>query len=92
MRSFLWTGGTTGEFEGGRAFARRALFSECGRKVKAAVPQSVDELRLTLLSISHGYARTSDSGDLAVVGRSVGDCSRTRGLARLCVASLPTLL
>ncbi|MEO1529365.1 MAG: AMP-binding protein [Planctomycetota bacterium] len=62
----LWTGGTTGESKG-VVLSHASLHSNAAAKLRA-VPQSVDDLRLTLLSISHGYARTSDLGTWLLSG------------------------
>lgn len=71
----LWTGGTTGESKG-VVLSHQSLFQNAVAKL-AAVPQSADELRLTLLSISHGYARTSDLGTWLLSG---GRLAIARGL------------
>lgn len=62
----LWTGGSTGD---GRAvcLSQRALLVNAAAKLNA-VPQDVDWVRLTVLPISHAYARTSDVGTWLLSG------------------------
>lgn len=91
----LWTGGTTGESKG-VVLSHKSLFQNAAAKL-AAVPQSSDAFRLTLLSISHGYARTSDlgtwllSGCRLAIGRGLTGWDDFASLRPTMVNAVPSL-
>ena len=62
----LWTSGTTNEPKG-VVLSHAALSANASAKLKA-VPQHPNDIRLTLLSIAHAYARTSDLGTWLISG------------------------
>lgn len=86
----LWTSGTTDQPRG-VMLSQHNLTSNARAKLRA-VPQSRDDMRLTLLSLAHAYARTCDMGTWLLSG-----CSWTldyggRALDRIDIASPPTMI
>lgn len=62
----LWTTGTGGQSRG-VCLTREALWQNARAKL-AAVPQSVTDVRLTVLPVCHAYARTCDIGTWLLSG------------------------
>jgi long-chain acyl-CoA synthetase len=62
----LWTTGTTASPKG-VILSQRNLLSNAQAKLQA-VPQSVDDVRLTTLPLAHAYARTCDFGTWLLSG------------------------
>jgi long-chain acyl-CoA synthetase len=62
----LWTSGTSGDPRG-VVLSHRSLCANAAAKL-GAVPQRLDDLRVTLLSIAHAYARTCDVGTWLLSG------------------------
>jgi long-chain acyl-CoA synthetase len=62
----LWTSGTTAEPRG-VMLSQHNLLTNAQAKLKA-VPQAHDDVRLSLLSIAHAYARTCDMGTWLLSG------------------------
>lgn len=62
----LWTSGSSGEPKG-VVLSRHSLTINAAAKLKA-VPQHSSDLRLTVLSIAHAYARTCDLGTWLLSG------------------------
>ncbi len=62
----LWTTGTTASPKG-VVLSRRNLLMNAKAKLQA-VPQSVNDIRLTTLPLSHAYARTCDFGTWLLSG------------------------
>ncbi|MFK8111470.1 MAG: AMP-binding protein [Rubripirellula sp.] len=62
----LWSSGTTRQPQG-VVLSHRSLVGNAAAKL-AAVPQSVDDVRLTVLPLSHAYARTCDFGTWLLSG------------------------
>ncbi|MCC9657149.1 AMP-binding protein [Rhodopirellula halodulae] len=79
----LWTSGTTSQPRG-VVLSQRNLTTNARAKL-TAVPQSVTDVRLSLLSIAHAYARTSDMGTWLLSG-----CRWALGRGRSTLRSLPT--
>ncbi|TWT55715.1 class I adenylate-forming enzyme family protein [Allorhodopirellula solitaria] len=86
----LWTSGTTDEPRG-VVLSQQNLTGNALAKL-AAVPQGRDDIRLTLLSLAHAYARTCDMGTWLLSGCSwILDYGRS-GLDRLSDANRPTMI
>lgn len=62
----LWTSGTSGNPKG-VVLSQRSLSGNAAAKL-AAVPQQQSDVRLTVLSIAHAYARTCDLGTWLLSG------------------------
>lgn len=62
----LWTSGTTRQPEG-VLLSQHSLFANAAAKLKA-VPQNQSDVRLTVLPLSHAYARTCDFGTWLLSG------------------------
>ncbi|MCM2371986.1 class I adenylate-forming enzyme family protein [Aporhodopirellula aestuarii] len=86
----LWTSGTTAKPRG-VMLSQRNLTTNAAAKL-AAVPQNVDDVRLTLLSLSHAYARTCDMGTWLLSGCQWTLDYGRRGLDRIATESLPTMI
>lgn len=78
----LWTSGTTSEPRG-VMLSQHNLTTNAKAKL-LAVPQKTSDLRLSLLSIAHAYARTSDMGTWLLSG-----CRWSLGRGRSTLRSLP---
>ncbi len=65
----LWTTGTLAHPKG-VVLSHRNLMSNAAAKL-AAVPQSVEDIRLTTLPLSHAYARTCDFGTWLLSGSTL---------------------
>jgi len=86
----LWTSGTTARARGAMLSQSNLTFNAMAKL--AAVPQSPADVRLTLLSISHAYARTCDLGTWLLSG-----CRWTldlggKALDRISEESRPTMM
>lgn len=66
----LWTSGTTGTPQG-VTLSQRCLVGNAAAKLRA-VPQNQSDRRLTLLPLSHAYARTCDFGTWLLSGCELG--------------------
>ncbi|EMI44693.1 AMP-binding protein [Rhodopirellula sp. SWK7] len=86
----LWTSGTTAHPRG-VVLSQRNLTTNAAAKLKA-VPQFIDDTRLTLLSISHAYARTCDMGTWLLSGCQWNLDYGHAGLGRMDTQSRPTLI
>ncbi|QDV43495.1 Long-chain-fatty-acid--CoA ligase [Stieleria neptunia] len=85
----LWTSGTSGQPKG-------VVLSHASQLLNAAaklrsVPQSRTDLRLTVLSIAHGYARTCDLGTWLLSGCTLAIARGYEGWQRVCERCAPTL-
>jgi long-chain acyl-CoA synthetase len=85
----LWTSGTSGEPKG-VVHSHTSLLRNAEAKL-AAVPQSPDDLRLTLLSIAHAYARTCDLGTWLLSGCRLAIARGFDGWSELAGPLQPTL-
>ncbi|QEF99828.1 Long-chain-fatty-acid--CoA ligase [Stieleria maiorica] len=85
----LWTSGTSGEPKG-VALSHEGQLLNAAAKLRA-VPQSRSDLRLTVLSIAHGYARTCDLGTWLLSGCSLAIARGFEGWQRACDRLSPTL-
>jgi long-chain acyl-CoA synthetase len=86
----LWTSGTTGESKG-VTLSDRNLVGNAMAKL-AAVPQSKDDVRLTVLPLCHGYARTCDLGTWLLSGSTLAITLGFAGLQRMAPVVRPTLI
>ncbi len=86
----LWTSGTTDQPRG-VVLSQHNLTSNARAKLRA-VPQSRDDMRLTLLSLAHAYARTCDMGTWLLSGCSWTLDYGKRGLDRIDIAHPPTMI
>lgn len=68
-RLILWTSGTSGSPKG-VVLSQHSLAGNAAAKL-AAVPQRIDDIRLTSLPLSHAYARTCDMGTWLLSGCSL---------------------
>lgn len=84
----LWTSGTTAEPRG-VILSPRNLFTNALAKLRA-VPQSTTDHRLSVLPISHAYARTGDMGTWLLSGGIWTIDLGTQSLDRIDGANLPT--
>nr|WP_286177331.1 AMP-binding protein [Rhodopirellula sp. JC639] len=85
----LWTSGTSGEPKG-VALSHESQLLNAAAKLRA-VPQSESDLRLTVLSIAHGYARTCDLGTWLLSGCTMGIARGFDGWQQACDRYSPTL-
>ena len=88
--SILWTSGTTSE-------PRAVLLSAAGQFANAtaklnAVPQFESEIRLTVLPLSHAYARTCDFGTWLLSGCTLAVCLGYQGMLRRLERVKPNLI
>jgi len=86
----LWTSGTTSE-------PRAVLLSAAGQFANAtaklnAVPQFESEIRLTVLPLSHAYARTCDFGTWLLSGCTLAVCLGYQGMLRRLERVKPNLI
>lgn len=86
----LWTSGTTGAPRG-VMLSQRNLAGNAAAKL-AAVPQNRDDVRLTVLPLSHAYARTCDLGTWLLSGCTLALSLGFAGLQRLSPEVRPTLI
>lgn len=86
----LMTSGTSGRSKA-VTLSRRNLSTNAMAKL-AAVPQTPDDLRLTLLPICHAYARTCDLGTWLLSGSRLAISSGWDGWLRLAPRLCPTLV
>lgn len=86
----LWTSGTTDRARG-VMLSQRNLVSNAQAKL-AAVPEAHTDVRLTLLSIAHAYARTCDMGTWLLSGCRWDLDFGGHALDRIDQNSLPTLM
>ncbi|MCS7471010.1 acyl--CoA ligase [Stieleria sp. ICT_E10.1] len=85
----LWTSGTSGDPKG-------VVLSHASQLLNAAaklrsVPQAKTDLRLTVLSIAHGYARTCDLGTWLLSGCTLAIARGFEGWQCVCQRRAPTL-
>lgn len=85
----LWTSGTT-DSPKGVVLGNRALAVNATAKLKA-VPQTADDVRLTVLPICHAYARTCDMGTWLLSGCTLAMGLGMAGWIRLAGHVRPTL-
>ncbi len=86
----LWTSGTTAQPRG-VMLSQHNLTTNAKAKLRA-VPQCPEDIRLTLLSIAHAYARTCDMGTWLLSGCVWTLDYGTRGLERIDPAYPPTMI
>ena len=86
----LWTSGTTGSPQG-VTLSQRNLTGNAAAKL-AAVPQRSDDIRLSVLPLSHAYARTCDFGTWLLSGSVLALTLGYAGLRRLAPLVQPTLM
>ncbi|MGI9474166.1 MAG: AMP-binding protein [Rubripirellula sp.] len=86
----LWTSGTTGCAQG-VTLSQRALVGNAEAKL-AAVPQHTSDVRLTVLPLSHAYARTCDFGTWLLSGCELGVTLGYAGLKRMATSLRPHLI
>ncbi len=86
----LFSSGTTGRPKG-VMLSREALFRNAAAKL-AAVPQGTDDVRLTVLSLAHAYARTCDFGTWLLSGCTLAVGLGMDGLRTLAPIATPTLM
>lgn len=86
----LMTSGTSGRSKA-VTLSRQNLSTNAMAKL-AAVPQTPDDLRLTLLPICHAYARTCDLGTWLLSGSRLAISSGWDGWQRLAAQLRPTLI
>ena len=86
----LWTSGTTAQAQG-VVLSHEAWLGNAAAKLKA-VPQLVDDVRLTVLPISHAYARTCDLGTWLISGCTLAITLGMKGLRRTAPLVRPTLV
>ena len=85
----LWTSGTT-DMPKGVVLSHRNLLGNAAAKL-AHVPQAINDVRLTALSLAHAYARTCDLGTWLLSGCQLALTSGTDGFIRMAPAVRPTL-
>ncbi len=85
----LWTSGTT-SLPKGVMLSQRNLLANARAKL-AAVPQRVDDLRLTILPLCHAYARTCDFGTWLLSGCTLAVGLGFQSWQRLAPLTEPTL-
>lgn len=92
----LWTSGTSGGAKG-VVLSHRSLLANATAKLVAA-PQTMSDVRLTVLSIAHAYARTCDIGTWLVSGCTLaiargyeGWCDRSADLSPTLCNVVPSL-
>ncbi len=86
----LWTSGTTAQPRG-VMLSQHNLTTNAKAKI-CAVPQTHDDVRLTLLSIAHAYARTCDMGTWLLSGCAWTLDYGRRGLDRIEATDRPTMI
>ncbi|TWU59129.1 Long-chain-fatty-acid--CoA ligase [Rubripirellula tenax] len=86
----LQTSGTTSQPKG-VVLTHDNLYGNAAAKL-AAVPQSNDDVRLTVLPLSHAYARTSDFGTWLISGCTLAVTHGFEGLIQLAPLVSPTLM
>ena len=86
----LWTSGTTGTPQG-VTLSQRALIGNAAAKL-AAVPQTSSDVRITVLPLSHAYARTCDFGTWLLSGCGLGLTLGYAGLKRMARPLQPQLI
>lgn len=86
----LFTSGTTSTPRG-VVLSQRSLAGNAHAKL-LAVPQYPDDVRLTVLSLSHAYARTCDFGTWLLSGSTLALTLGFEGLVRLAPLVRPTLI
>ncbi|WP_149752703.1 AMP-binding protein [Rubripirellula obstinata] len=89
-KTILWTSGTTSQPMGVMQ-SHEAWLDNAAAKLKA-VPQNVDDVRLTVLPLSHAYARTCDLGTWLISGCALAVDLGMKGLVRSVSAVNPTLM
>jgi long-chain acyl-CoA synthetase len=85
----LWTSGTSGDPKG-VVLSHRSLLRNAEAKLRA-VPQSITDRRLTVLSIAHAYARTCDLGTWLLSGCSLAIAHGFQGWSDAVGVVSPTL-
>ncbi|WP_417730162.1 AMP-binding protein [Rosistilla oblonga] len=88
--AIMYTSGTTADPKG-VVLSHGNLASNAAGKL-AAVPQQPDDRRLTLLPISHAYARTCDVGTWILSRSVLAADSGYQGLLRMAAAVRPTAM
>ncbi|TWT83375.1 Long-chain-fatty-acid--CoA ligase [Planctomycetes bacterium CA13] len=85
----LWTSGTSGTPKG-VVLSHQSLASNASAKL-GAVPQSIEDVRLTCLPLSHAYARTCDFGTWLLSGCTLALTRGFDGWRRLASEVHPTM-
>jgi long-chain acyl-CoA synthetase len=85
----LWTSGTTGQPQG-VTLSHRNLYGNAAAKL-TAVPQTVADIRLCVLPLSHAYARTCDFGTWLISGGSLAVALGFDGWSRIAARVRPTV-
>ena len=86
----LWTSGTTDRPQG-VTLSQKALTGNAKAKL-AAVPQESGDIRLTVLPLSHAYARTCDFGTWLISGCTLAITLGYSGLKRMAAELRPHLI
>ncbi|MDA8743655.1 AMP-binding protein [Rubripirellula amarantea] len=89
-RTILWTSGTT-SLPTGVVQRHTAWLANAAAKL-AAVPQMPTDVRLTMLPLSHAYARTCDLGTWLLSGCTLAVTLGTKGLMTYGPSVNPTLI
>ena len=86
----LWTSGTTSSPKGVH-LSHEAWLANAAAKLKAA-PQCKEDIRLTVLPITHAYARTCDLGTWLLSGSTLAITLGYAGLIEAAAKTRPTLI
>jgi len=86
----LWTSGTTSE-PMAVLLSAESLHANASAKLKA-VPQNQSDIRLTMLPLSHAYARTCDFGTWLLSGCTIAVCLGYQSMLRRLQKLHPSLI
>ena len=86
----LWTSGTTSE-PLAVLLSAKSLYANASAKLKA-VPQNQSDIRLTMLPLSHAYARTCDFGTWLLSGCTLAVCLGYQSMLRRLQKLHPSLI
>jgi long-chain acyl-CoA synthetase len=86
----MWTTGTAGRSKGVR-LSRHSLWLNARSKL-LAVPQTTDDVRLTVLPLCHAYARTCDLGTWLLSGCTLAVSLGWDGIVDMAPRVRPTLM
>ena len=86
----LWTSGTTSE-PLAVLLSAKSLYANASAKLKA-VPQKESDVRLTMLPLSHAYARTCDFGTWLLSGCTLAVCLGYQSMLRRLQELHPSLI